>query len=315
MRTRLVTGAAGFAGQHLLRALAGTPGTLVGWYRPGAPPPVTAPTGVEWRAVDLRDAHAVSQALAEAPPVEVYHLAGAANQGASWQQTDVALDLNARATHHLLAGIRQQAPDARVLVTTSAAIYAPSDEALDETAPIRPTSPYGVSKLAQEMVALDAARDQGLHVIVARPFNHLGPGQDPAYVAPSFARQIARIEAGLEPPIIRVGNLDAARDLSDVRDVVRAYALLMLNGMVGEIYNVCRGEAYVIGDLLRRLVAMSRVELRVERDPDRLRPSDVPRLLGSHAKLSQATGWSPTVPLDTTLRDVLEEQRILVSAS
>ncbi len=315
MRARLVTGAAGFAGQHLLRALAGTPGSLVGWYRPGAPPPVTAPTGVDWRPVDLRDVHAVDAALADARPGEIYHLAGAANQGASWQQTDVALELNALATHHLLAAVGRHVPDARVLVTTSAAIYAPSDEALDETSAVRPTSPYGVSKLAQEMVALDAARVDGLRVIVARPFNHLGPGQDPAYVAPSFARQIARIEAGLEPPVIRVGNLDAARDLSDVRDVVRAYALLMLNGVEGEIYNVCRGEAYVIGHLLEQLVAQSRVAVSIERDPARLRPSDVPRLLGSYVKLLHATGWSPSIPLERTLHEILEEQRILVSTA
>jgi GDP-4-dehydro-6-deoxy-D-mannose reductase len=315
MRTRLVTGAAGFAGQHLLRSLAGTPGPLIGWYRPGAPPPITAPTGVDWRPVDLRDPRAVDEALAEARPAEVYHLAGAANQGASWQQTDVALELNARATHHLLAAVRRHVPDARVLVTASAAIYASSDEALGEDSPVQPTSPYGVSKLAQEMVALDAARVQGLRVIVVRPFNHLGPGQDPAYFAPSFARQIARIEAGLEPPVLRVGNLEAARDLSDVRDVVRAYALLMLHGIDGEVYNVCRGEAYVIGDVLSLLVAMSRVEVRVEQDPARLRPSDVPRLLGSYAKLQRATGWLPTIPLERTLREILEEQRILVSTA
>lgn len=309
MHTRLVTGAAGFAGQHLLRALAGTPGRLVGWYRPGVPPPAAAPTGVDWRAVDLREPAAVAEALAETPPVEVFHLAGAANQGASWAHTDVALELNALATHHLLAAVHRLVPAARVLVTTSAAVYAPHDAALDESSATRPTSPYGVSKLAQEMVALDAAAAQGMQVVVVRPFNHIGPGQDPAYFAPSFARQIARIEAGLEPPVLRVGNLDAARDLSDVRDVVRAYALLMRDGRAGEVYNVCRGDAYVIGDLLRQLVAMSRVSVQIETDPARLRPSDTPRLLGSHDRLTQATGWMPEIPIDDTLRAILEEQR------
>ena len=309
MRVRLVTGAAGFAGQHLLRALLREDGPVVGWYRPGVPPPSTTPEGAQWQAVDLRDDAAVEAALAKCRPDDIYHLAGAANQGASWQDTDVALQLNALATHHLLRGVARYVPRARTLVTTSAAVYAPSADALDERAPIRPSSPYGISKLAQEMVALRAAHDDGLDVVVVRPFNHIGPGQEPAYFAPSFARQLARIEAGLEEPVLRVGNLEAARDLSDVRDVVRAYTLLMRQAPSGEVYNVCRGEAFVIGDLLRDLVAMCRVDVRVETDPARLRPSDTPRLLGSHEKLTEATGWTPEVPIARTLEDILEDQR------
>jgi GDP-4-dehydro-6-deoxy-D-mannose reductase len=312
MRARLVTGAAGFAGQHLLRELLREDGRVVGWYRPGAPPPSTTPEGVHWQAVDLRDSAGVDAALAASRPDEIYHLAGAANQGASWQETDVALQLNALATHHLLRAVARRAPSARTLVTTSAAVYAPSAQALGEDAHLQPSSPYGVSKLAQEMAALDAVQLDGLHVVVVRPFNHIGPGQEPAYFAPSFARQLARIEAGLDEPVLRVGNLEAARDLSDVRDVVRAYASLMALGESSGVYNVCRGEAFVIGDLLRELVAMCRVDVRVDTDPARLRPSDVPRLLGTREKVTRATGWVPEVAIARTLEDILDDQRAKV---
>jgi GDP-4-dehydro-6-deoxy-D-mannose reductase len=308
MPTRLVTGAAGFAGQHLLRELARDPGPIVGWFRPGVPP-ASRPPGVEWHAVDLRDPVEVDAALAAAGADEIYHLAGAANQGASWQDTDIALELNVLATHHLLRSVGRHVPAARTLVTTSAAVYAPSLAALDEDAPAGPTSPYGVSKLAQEMEALCAARDEGLHVVVVRPFNHIGPGQEPAYFAPSFARQLARIEAGLDEPVLRVGNLEAERDLSDVRDVVRAYRLVLQQAGSGTVFNVCRGDAYVIGDLLQRLVALCRVDVRVETDPARLRPSDTPRLLGDHTRLTALTGWVPDVPIDRTLADILDDQR------
>jgi GDP-4-dehydro-6-deoxy-D-mannose reductase len=313
MRPRLVTGAAGFAGRHLLRLIGAEERPVVGWHRPDTPPvSVADPGAVRWQAVDLRDADAVEAAVADAPPVEVYHLAGAANQGASWDHADEALHLNALATHHLLGAMARHAPDARVLVTASAAIYAPAAAALDESAPIRPTSPYGVSKLAQEMVALRTHAETGLAVLVVRPFNHTGPGQEPAYFAPSFARQIARIETGLEPPVLHVGNLEARRDISDVRDVVRAYERLMAMGLPGEVYNVCRGDAYVIGDLLHQLVARSRVELRVETDPARLRPSDTPLLLGDRSRVSTLTGWAPEIAIEQTLDDILDEQRAAV---
>ena len=308
MPRRLVTGAAGFAGQHLLRELRQTPGALVGWYRPGVPPPPTAPIDVEWHAVDLRDARDVAAALDACAPTAIYHLAGAANQGASWADTDVALELNAFVTHRLLQNVARQCPDARVLVTTSAVVYAPSTEALDEESPLRPTSPYGVSKLAQELVARRAAAE-GLHVVVARPFNHIGPGQDPAYFAPSFARQLARIEAGLDPPVLHVGNLDAARDLSDVRDVVRAYRLLLDAGAPGVVVNVCRGEAFIVGDLLQALVRRCRVAVDIQVDSARLRPSDTPRLLGDRTMLTALTGWTPAIPMDQTLENILDEQR------
>jgi GDP-4-dehydro-6-deoxy-D-mannose reductase len=314
-RSVLVTGAAGFAGGHLLSLLR-QDGPVEGWYRPGVPPPATAPgpaEGVSWRAVDLRDARAVDDGVRDLQPAAIYHLAGAANQGAAWANTDVTLELNAWVTHVLLRSMARHAADARVLVTTSAAIYAPSDAPQREDARVAPTTPYGVSKLAQEMVALQAARDERLDVVVVRPFNHVGPGQDLGFFAPEFARQLARIEAGLEPGPMRVGNLSPRRDLCDVRDTVRAYRLLMQRGTRGEIYNVCRGEAVEIGELLDMMRRAVATPVDVVVAPEKLRPVDVPLLIGDHTRLTSATGWQPELPLDQTMRDILAEQRAMVA--
>jgi len=313
-RVTVVTGAAGFAGGHLVSQLAAE-GPVEGWYRPGAPPPGTrgCDDGVTWRAVDLRDAAAVSTAMAAAQPLAVYHLAGAANQGTSWADTDVTFELNALVTHVLLRAVQAHAAEARVLVTTSAAVYRPSDLAVGEDAPLGPISPYGVSKLAQEMVALRAVTEQGLDVVVVRPFNHIGPGQDASFVAAAFARQLARIEAGLEPPRLLVGNLQPRRDVTDVRDTVRGYRLLMARAARGEIYNVCGGVAFAISELLDLLRAMVHVEVAVDIDATRLRPSDQPVLLGNRTRLTALTGWVPHFPIAQTLREILDEQRHAVS--
>ena len=312
--TVLVTGAAGFAAGHLLSLLR-TEGPVEGWYRPGVPPPPGSPTiddGVTWRAVDLRDPRAVDGAIADLRPASVYHLAGAANQGAAWANTDVALELNALVTHVLLRAVARHSPDARVLVTTSAAVYAASDTPQREDSRVAPATPYGVSKLAQEMVALQATRREQLDVVVVRPFNHIGPGQDLGFFAPAFARQLARIEAALEPGPMRVGNLTPRRDLCDVRDTVRAYRLLMQHGVRGEIYNVCRGEAVEIGTLLEMLRSEVTIAVDVMVDPEKLRPVDMPLLVGDRTRLTNTTGWEPELPLARTLHDVLEEQRRLV---
>ena len=297
----VITGAAGFAGRHLLAHLQAShpDGRLVAWSH---------------RDVDVTDRDAVTNAIIQSRPDRVVHLAGSPHVGQSWLDTWVPLKTNVIGTHHLLDAIRVHQPQCRVLVVTSAMIYRPSGEPLDEDSPLGPASPYGFSKLAQDQLALTAAREDGLDVVVARPFNHVGPGQDPSFFLSSFAKQIALIEAGLCSPEIHVGNLDAERDLTDVRDVVEAYVQLLTAGASGRAYNICSGQTHRVGDLLDRLLALARVPIARVIDPARLRPNDVPRLVGNSARLRNELGWTPQRRMDVTLADTLEYWRVEVAA-
>lgn len=307
----LVTGAAGFIGRHLLTAL-DWPGPVVGWYQPGTTHPESP--GVSWAAVELLDRDAVAGALRDCAPTAVYHLAGFAHVGDSWALAEATMAANVVGTQHLFRGIDAAGVRPRVLVTGSAAIYRPSAEAQTEEAPLAPNTPYGTSKLAQEMVALAAGAAQGLDVIVTRSFNQIGPGQSPAFAAASFARQLARIDAGLDAPVLKVGNLEAERDLSDVRDTVRAYTALMARGVGGRCYNVCAGRACSMQQVLDGLRRRVSRPVEVMQDPARMRPSDTPRVVGSHEKLTADTGWRPVLALDQTLDDLLEFWRQEVRA-
>jgi len=301
----LVTGAAGFAGAHLLHLLLTTWPRVNAWRNPSGRgvPRTHTDARIAWEAVDVTDAQAVAHALRDLRPSAVFHCAGLADVQHAWTDAARALRVNAVGTRVLLAGLAGAGLDVPVVVTGSALVYRPSSEALTEASPIGPSSPYGVSKLAQEMIARSAGLSR---VVVARPFNHAGPGQSEAYVTSSFARQIAEAEQGLRPPVLRVGNLDARRDITDVRDTVRAYVALAERGHTSQPYNVCRGEAYRIGDLLERLLRRARTRIAVELDPSRLRPSDNPVVLGSAARLHAETGWEPRIPMDQTLGDLLE---------
>jgi GDP-4-dehydro-6-deoxy-D-mannose reductase len=263
---------------------------------------------VTWRGVDLLDAEAVAAAIADDPPDHVYHLAGATHQGKSFDQPTDVLRVNAMGTDHLLRALARHAPRSRVLVTSTGFVYQPNaTDAVGEDAPVQPASPYALSKLAQELVARHAGETTPVGVIVCRPFNHLGTRQTADYFAPNFARQIAAIVRGQAGPVLKVGNLTARRDLTDVRDVVRAYVALMAGGTPGEVYNVCRGEAVAIRDVLDGLIALSGVRVDVQVAPELLRPVDQPLLLGRREKIGAAVGWAPAIPLETTLRDMLAE--------
>ena len=302
----LVTGATGFAGGHLIAHLLDHVPAVAAWGNPaGRAAPGRPDERVRWTAVDITSGPAIALALDRLRPSVVYHCAGIADVHSTWSDSARALRVNAYGTHALLTALARLDLRVPVLVTGSALVYRQSLDALTEDSPLGPSSPYGVSKLAQEMIAADSP----VPVVVARPFNHAGPGQSDAYVTSSFARQIAEAEAGLREPVLRVGNLDARRDITDVRDTVRAYRLLAERGRPGGIYNVCRGEAYRVGDLMESLVAQSYVPISVQVDPARLRPSDNPVVLGSAARLRTETGWEPHVGIDRTLRDLLEYWR------
>ncbi len=320
----LVTGAAGFVGSHLLQLLTTTSDStqIVAWRRPAGPsrlaqarPPRAFgdETRIQWIEVDLLDRDRVSSSLDAARPAAIYHCAGVAAVHTSWERTIPTLEANVKGTNHLLSAARGSATSPKVLIPGSALVYKPTDAPTRETDPLGPVSPYGLSKLAQEMLAQQFVAE-GLDVVLTRSFTHVGPGQDTAYAASSFARQIARIEAGLDDPVIRVGFLDARRDLTDVRDTVRAYHALMKRGTPGLPYNVCSGAAHRVGDVLERLVDRATVKIDVETDSDRLRPSDNLTLLGDPSRLTNEIGWTPGITLDRSVRDLLDYSRQVVAS-
>lgn len=265
------------------------------------------------RSVDVTDPAAVEEVIRSVAPDCVYHLAGWADVAASWSDPLAVLRVNAEGTLNVLAACRA-AGVGRVLSVASADVYGivREDELpLTEAAPLRPTSPYAASKIAADAIAQQAFHGFGQEVIRVRPFNHLGPGQSEHFVAPALAARIARAERdGLDQ--IPVGNLTARRDVTDVRDVVRAYRLLIEHGEPGEVYNVCSGRDVAVQELADTLIGLADRPLELVADPTLLRPVDLPVLRGDPSRLQAATGWEPEVPLVTTLADLLDDLRARV---
>ena len=315
----LVTGATGFAGSHLLDRLLQSHGRLAAWGHAGGRPvpdagttaDVNESTRILWAAIDVLDRQAVERAIGELQPTLIFHLAGLPHVADAWRNAGRALQVNALGTHHLLGAVEKVAPQCKVVVAGSALVYRPSLSALREDDPLAPADPYGVSKLAQEMVSERAAAP----VVRTRPFNHAGPRQSESFVTSSFAKQIAEIEAGAREPKLLVGNLEARRDIMDVRDTARAYVALGEKGVPGRVYNICSGTAHRVGDLLERLLGLARVRVAVEQDPARLRPSDNPVVLGDAARLTADTAWRPEIPIETTLADLLAWWRTRIAAA
>ncbi len=306
----LVTGAAGFAGSHLLDLLLQDAARIVAWRRPGIGAEVQAAyPSVEWLEVELLERNTVHARIADLSPDVVYHLAGAPHVGQSWDRSAETLAINVLATTHLLEALRLAGLHSRMVIPSSAYVYRASDRALREEDGLESSSPYAFSKIGTELAAARAARYDGIEVVVSRSFNHIGPRQDPAFFSSSVARQIALIEAGTIPPEIVVGNLEARRDLTDVRDTVRAYRDLARRGRPGAIYNVCSGSAYRMRDLLDLMLAHARRPISVRTDPARFRPHDTPMLLGDPARIRAEVGWAPVISMQQTLLDLIDYWR------
>jgi GDP-4-dehydro-6-deoxy-D-mannose reductase len=310
----LVTGGGGFAGRHLLRELVAggareLTATVLGEVAESvADDPELA--GITWRSLDLASLNSVRGVVAEVRPEVVYHLAGQASVGESFESPLRTWEVNATGTLRLFAGLERESPETRrVLLISSGEVYGAVKAELQpvrEDGPSRPVTPYGLSKAAAELVALQVGRLRGIEVVVARSFNHIGPGQDERFVLASVARQLVRPHDETGTSVIRIGNLEVTRDFLDVRDVARAYARLMEAGRPGATYNVCSGTARSLLEVVERLVEISATGARLEVDRDRVRPADIPHLVGHPGQL-QAIGWAPRISLDETLRDLLEE--------
>jgi GDP-4-dehydro-6-deoxy-D-mannose reductase len=296
----LVTGASGFVGRHLVEALRrdGVEVLACGGPRDGS----------EYFSIDLSDARTLRDALATARPSVVFHLAAQTFVPESLASPLETYEVNAIGTARLTRAMREYAgdPAPRLIFTSSAEVYGPrdaSDYPLHERLEPCPSNPYGASKAAAEAILLGESRAFGLDVVIARAFNHIGPGQSENFVVASLAAQLARIAAG-GPPQLRVGNLNAARDFLDVRDVIAAYLALAHAGERAEIYNVCSGGAVKIRDVLRELIAVAHVAVEVREDPDRMRSAEIPLSVGNPEKLRARTGWAPKIPLVRSLREI-----------
>ncbi len=260
--------------------------------------------------IDIVDAPAISEAVLAGKPEAVYHLAGAADVGGSWATPHETFLANALGTLNVLEASRQVGAD-RVLAVTSADVYgrvAEDELPISEDQPLRPVSPYAASKVAADALAQQAWLGHRLPVVRVRAVHHLGPGQSDKFVAPSLAARVARNErdGGDEVPI---GNMTPMRDVTDVRDVVRAYRLLVERGNPGDVYNVCSGRSVAVKEIADLLLGMAARPMRLVSDPALQRPVDIPVLVGDSSRLARATGWAPTIPLDQTLADVLADWR------
>ena len=314
----LISGITGFAGSHLADYGLGGGAHVIGSYRWRSKTENIEHirNQIELIDCDLRDMSSTQHLIETARPDWVIHLAAQSFVGTSWQAPVETFITNTVSQLNLLEAVRTGAPHARFLVIGSSEEYGfvTEDELpITEANPLRPLSPYAVSKVAQDLMGYQYFKSYGMHIVRSRAFNHEGPRRGDVFVTSNFARQIVQIERGLREPVVAVGNLKARRDYTDVRDVVRGYWLLLDRGEPGEVYNLCSGRAWVIQDVLDFMLAQARVRnITVREDPGRLRPSDLPVLCGDATKARRAVGWRPEIPFEQTLRDVLDYWRARV---
>ncbi len=311
----LITGADGFVGGHLTEYLADVQAGEIEILGLGLAPALAESLAglCSYCCCDIRDGEAVSAQVAGFAPDYVFHLAAQSSVARSWEDRELTYEIALNGQDSLMAALRgvKERGDADPVVTVacSAEEYgpiSPDQLPVSEDHPLNPVNPYAFSKVIQDYLAVLYWRAYGLKTVRTRAFNQTGPGQSPAFVVSDFARQVAEIEAGKREPVMRVGNLEARRDFSDVRDLASAYWLAASRGEPGQVYNVCSGSAYSIKEILDMLLSSSSAPVRVEIDPAKLRPMDIPELRGDNTRLCEATGWQPAIPMERTVRDVLD---------
>ncbi len=308
----LITGAAGFVGGHLADVIQiGTDWQIWGTIL-GVEDPRSVPADVSILKVDLRDPDQIRAAIEQAQPDFIFHLAGQAYVPQSWNDPWDTYETNIRSQLNLLQAVSAIGLKPKIMVVGSNEEYgwvSESDLPIDEDTPLRPNSPYSVSKIAQDFMGLQYFLDRDLPVVRVRPFNHIGPRQNERFVAPSFAKQIVEIERGLMPPVLKLGYMLARRDFTDVRDMCRAYVLVVQKGEPGEVYNIGSGQARSVRELLDIMLAHSSIKVTEEYDPSKMRPSDVPVSYCDPTKFKQHTGWEPRITFEQTVLDVLNDWR------
>lgn len=313
----LITGITGFAGSHLADLLLAEGYEVSGTvrWRSQKQNIVHIEPKLNLIECDIKDATSVKRIVDQVRPDRIYHLAAQSFVLTSWHAPAETLVTNLVGQLNVFEAVRELRISPRIQIACSSEEYGMvnADEMpITEGNPLRPLSPYGVSKVAQDVLAYQYYMSYGLEVVRTRAFNHTGPRRGEVFVASSFARQVAMIEKGLQDPVVFVGNLDAVRDFTDVRDTVRGYHLSLEKGEVGEVYNICSGQGRSMRELLDTILAHSRVTIETRQDPARMRPSDVPVLVGDSTKFRKATGWKPQIPFDQTIEDLLEYWRARV---
>jgi GDP-4-dehydro-6-deoxy-D-mannose reductase len=311
----LITGISGFAGSHLAEFLLSQGGHKVFGtikWRSRLDNIQSIRNKISLYECDIKDAFALRTVITEIQPDYIFHLAAQSYVPFSWRAPVESMHTNVIGEINLMETVKDLKLKSKIHVAGSSEEYGmvlPSEIPITEENPLRPLSPYGVSKVAQDLLGYQYFKSYKLHVVRTRAFNHTGPRRGDVFVTSNFAKQIVEIEKGLRDPVIKVGNLDAVRDFLDVRDVARAYFLSLDKGKAGEVYNIASGKGYKIKEVLDKLLALSKAKVKVEQDPQRLRPSDVELLIGSADKFKAATGWQPQIPFETTLRDLLDYWR------
>ena len=313
----LITGATGFVGSHLIEFLLKKSETLIYATRrrrsdvENVRHLLDLPQ-VKWLSMDITDSHSVLRLVEECKPDLCFHLCAQSFVPASWNAPQETMITNAIGTINLFEAIRTICPNTKIQIAGSSEEYGlvKEDETpVSEENPLRPLSPYGVSKVAEDLLGYQYFKSYGLKTVRTRGFNHTGPRRGEMFVCSNFAKQIVEIEKGKKETSIRVGNLDAKRDFTDVRDMVEAYWLSLDKGEPGEVYNISSGKCFSMQEVLDTLVKISGVKVKVEADPERMRPSDVPILLGNSRKFQEKTGWQPKIPFNKTLEDILDYWR------
>lgn len=318
MERALITGVTGFVGSHLAEYLLSKDIEVYGTYRWRSKTEniEKIKNRIKLLETDIRDGHSLEIAIKEAEPDYIFHLAAQSFVPMSWRAPADTLETNIIGTVHLFEAARKSKTDTKIHVAGSSEEYGmvyENELPIKETNPLRPLSPYAVSKVAQDKLAYQYHMSYGLNIVLTRAFNHTGPKRGHVFVTSNFSKQIAEIENGTKEPVIHVGNLNAKRDFTDVRDVVKAYYLAVTKAKFGEVYNICSENARTIQSVLDMLINLSKTkDIRVEKDPSRMRPSDVEVLQGDCSKFREHTGWKPTIPFEQTMKDLLEYWRAIL---